>query len=200
MGVEKGMDTQCDKIRLFSVQRNDVVDIIMRDGVSYSKKEYVKRKYEESAAIFLTAYTWLAKEATKYVPKPERGELHYWAFENTHDFERHSGSSVLIMDVPIQECILFDLYDWNKILKLEYIGESRQDEQRFHEHIHNMGIKHDSDIMLTAFYPQLKQEIEKSWQRLFQYQAQLVKGERPVASVEAALWQIKKSWIVEVEG
>ena len=198
MGAEKGMAEKSNKIRLYSAQSKKLVGKIQSEGVCFSKKDYIESKYGESAKIFLAAYRWLAREAPKYVPKPEGAEFHYWAFAGTIDIEADGESSVLVMDIPVEECLLFNLYDWNKILKLQYIGKDEQEETLFREQIKAMGIKHDSDIMLINFYPDLKKEIENSWQSLFRYHEQLIKNERPIKAVEGALWQIRNEWISEV--
>ena len=192
------MAGQSDTVRLYCAQNKKLVEIIQREGVCFSKKEYIESKYGESAKVFLAAYTWLANQAPKYVPKPDGAELHYWAFADKMDIEADSENAILVMDIPAQDCLLFNLYDWNKILKLQYIGANEQEEASFREHIKNMGVKHDSHIMLTNFYPDLKKEIENSWQRLFKYHEELIKKERPITTVEGALWQIKKEWISDI--
>ena len=53
------------------------------------------------------------------------------------------------------------------------------------------------DAVLTGFYPEMKQKIMDSWPRLFRHHEQIRAGEKSGAkSVQAALWQIKKEWIV----
>ena len=53
--------------------------------------------------------------------------------------------------------------------------------------------------MSTAFYPQQRQEILDSWQRLFRHHAALLAGDRTgVGGVQAGLWCIRREWIVQV--
>lgn len=192
------MDRKRDTIRLYSAQRTEIIDIVERDGVCYSKEQFINRKYNESAQIFLTAYRWLAREGARFVPKPLEAGLHYWAFTEFIALEASYGDPVLVMDVPVSECLFFNIFDWSKILKLEYIGENEEEERTFREKTKAYGIKHISSIMLSNFYPELKREIENSWQRLFRYHDKLANGERPIATIEAALWQIKNNWIVDI--
>ena len=49
MGVEKRMADRCNTIRLYSFQTDVVYQVLKRDGVCYSKEEYVRKKYKESA-------------------------------------------------------------------------------------------------------------------------------------------------------
>lgn len=67
MGDQKRMDNQRDQIILYSPQSDAVIDAIQKDGVCYSKPEYIQAKYGESAPIFLTAYQWFVQQAEKLV-------------------------------------------------------------------------------------------------------------------------------------
>ena len=71
MGVEERMADRCNTIRLYSFQTDVVYQVLKRDGVCYSKEEYVRKKYKESAKVFINAYGWFVKEAQHIVPKPE---------------------------------------------------------------------------------------------------------------------------------
>ena len=88
------------------------------------------------------------------------------------------------------------MYDWNKILCLKYLGEDEADEKAFQAYLKQLGVR-EMDAVLTGFYPDLKQKIMGSWPRLFRHHAKIRAGEESGAkSVQAALWQIKKEWIV----
>ena len=56
----------------------------------------------------------------------------------------------------------------------------------------------ENQVMLTAFYPQWKQEILESWGRLFRHHERIKAGDNTgVGSVQAGLWQIKAEWIAQ---
>ena len=57
-------------LTLYTAQTNTVLEVLRRDGVCWSREEYVARKYGESAPVFLTAYRWFASAAQALVPKP----------------------------------------------------------------------------------------------------------------------------------
>lgn len=50
------MADRCNTIRLYSFQTDVVYQVLKRDGVCYSKEEYVRKKYKESAKVFINAY------------------------------------------------------------------------------------------------------------------------------------------------
>lgn len=186
-----------DKMMLYSPQAEAVVNAIERDGVCFSKRQYVVKKYEESAPIFVAAYSSFVMEAQKYVPKPEGAEYPYWAFKDLHNVELHADTKLLTMNVPVEEIIFFDMFDWNKILRLQYMGETEEDEAEFKQMLDSRGIRKESDIILTSFYPDLKRKVQDSWKRLFRHHEDIKQGNiENVRSVQAGLWQIKKEWIV----
>lgn len=186
-----------NRIRLYASQADAVLQAIERDGVCYSREEYVRRKYGESAVIFQTAYRWFVKEAQKIVPRPEGAEFPYWAFRDLYSVEQSGNCHVLTLSVPADEVILFDMYDWNKILCMKFIGENEAEEREFHNKLELCGIK-ESDAVLTNFYPEWKKQIVNSWSRLFRSHEMLKAGScEGVKSAQAALWRIKKEWITD---
>lgn len=197
MGGKKRMDSKCSTVKLYASLNDSVIEIIDRDGTCFSKKEFIKKKYEESSNIFIIAYGWFSREASKLVEKPEDAEFPYWVFKDLSNLERFPNTSILELEVPVDEVVLFDMYDWNKVLSLEYIAKDDGDDKEFKNLLKQYGIKHDSDIMLTNFYPQLKKNITDSWSKLFEHNNQIKSGDYTcVKAVQAALWQIKKEWII----
>jgi hypothetical protein len=197
MGGQKRMDIADNRVKLYFSQSEAVVKILDRDGICFSKKEYVVKKYEESAPIFTAAYDWFVMEAQKYIPKPEGAEYPYWAFGDLHSVDRSAGGKLLQLCIPIDEVIFFDMYDWNKILRLQYLGETKADEEQFRQMLADYGIRKESDIILTNFYPAIKRQVQDSWKRLFRNHESIKQENiKDVGSVQAGLWQIKKEWIL----
>lgn len=190
------MDNTDNTVMLYSSQSKIVVDTLENEGICFSKKKYVVRKYEESAPIFVAAYDWFVKEAKGYVPQPEGAEYPYWAFKDLYNIEESEDSKILKLYVPVEEAIFFDMYDWNKILCLQYIGETQKDESEFRQMVTDYGIRRESDIILTNFYPDLKRRVQDSWIRLFRHHENIKQGNiMGVRSVQAGLWRLKKEWI-----
>ena len=187
------MGNESHTIKLYSSQTDVVLEAIQRDGVCYSKAEYVRRKYQESAPIFLTAYSWFVSQMPKYVEKPKDAEYPYWAFADLYSVDQ--SDHILNLIVPKEEAVFFDVMDWNKIMRLSYIGETPEEEKAFFEDMALRGLNWN-DVMLTTFYPEWKQKIIKSWERLFRHHEQIKTGDYSnVHSVQAGLWRIKKEWM-----
>ena len=199
LGGAKRMGEKCNTITLYASQADPVIEAIERNGVCYSKEAYVRKKYQESAKIFTTAYSWFVREMEKYVKKPDGAEYPYWAFREAYNVDQSMGGNFLTLEVPLDEVLLFDMYDWNKILCLKYIGEDEKDEKQFQEQLEMYGIR-EMDVVLSNFYPLQKQQILKSWQRLTRYHEELVHGNTElVRDVQAGLWRIKKEWSREMK-
>ncbi len=191
------MDNGNNTIMLYAAQTNAVADALERDGICFSKRNYIEKKYQESAHIFIAAYSWFVTEAPKYVPRPDGAEYPYWVFPDARNVEVHEGSQLLRMRVPVDEAIYFDMLDWNKILSLRYIGETPEEEERFRRQLENYGVKYESDVILTNFYPMLKRQVQESWKRLFRHHEKIKNGNPDnIGSVQAALWCLKKEWLV----
>lgn len=188
------MDTE-RTLTLYTAQTGTALEALRRDGVCWSREEYVARKYGESAPVFLTAYRWFAAAAQALVPKPTEAGLPYWAFQDLYSMDP-SGGNILALRVPAEEAVLFDLYDWNKILCMKYLGENEEEERSFSRELTRRGLR-EYDVMATSFYPELRQRILDSWSRLFRRHEALLHGDRTgVGGVQAGLWGLREEWVV----
>ena len=193
------MDQKSQPVILYTAQTAPVLEAIRRDGVCFSRECYIREKYQENSQIFLTIYRQFVREASKIVPPPEGAELPYWAFENPYNMYVGTDASVLKLAVPRDQVILFDLYDWNKILQFRYLGTSDAENKAFQRELDLRGIT-TWDVMRTNFYPELRQQILDSWKSVLRHHDALLSGDKTgVGSVQAALWQIRKEWIIEVK-
>lgn len=190
------MDCQHYQITLYTAQSEAVVQNIKENGVHYAKKEYIRQKYGEVAQVFLEAYHWYTEHASTIVPKPPEAESGIWTFADCNYLEQHAGSSLLKLSVPIQEAVFFRMSDWNKILNYRYMGTEQQ-EADFRQKLSRYGIRYESDVYTSPFYPQLKRELVKSWDNLFQYHPQVQSGKMlSFPDMQAALWRICDGWII----
>ena len=195
------MGNQCnDTMILYASQAEPVWQAIQRDGAAYSRREYVRKKYGESAPIFLTAYNWFVKMLPRYVEKPENAEFPYWAFADQYVIPGGSASTrLLTLEVPIDQAVYFDMYDWNKVVQLKYMGKDERDERAYLQELAMRGIT-TRDVMLSDFYPDLKEQTLASWKRLFRYHEAVRQGDRSgIGSLQAGLWCIRKEWVVDVK-
>jgi hypothetical protein len=182
-----------DIITLFTAQTQVVLDAIERDGYSRVKWEYIRRKYADESWIFQQAYSFFAQNAPRYVTPPEGAESGIWCFCDWRLAIAGTGCSLIEMEVPRDQAVLFDSRLWNRMLNLQYIGKDEADEAAFEQRITSMGLKSSADAFATAFYPTVKREVTQSWQRLFGSAEKC-----PEAYIEAGLWEIRREWIKSV--
>ena len=124
------MGEKCNTITLYASQADPVIEAIERNGVCYSKEAYVRKKYQESAKIFTTAYSWFVREMEKYVKKPDGAEYPYWAFREAYNVDQSMGGNFLTLEVPLDEVLLFDMYDWNILGKMKKMRSSSRSSWR----------------------------------------------------------------------
>ena len=212
------MGEKCCNVTLYSPQSKSVWQELQNIGSAYSRREYVQKKYEESAPIFLTAYDAYIREAEKLVPRPEPWAYPYWAFASMQQVDLSGGGRVMKLCVPADEAVFFDQYDWYKVLRLSYIGEDEEDEAKFRRELERRGIKDPSEAVLKPFYPDIKRKITDSWKKIFRHDEAIRKALsvsnttdgvkntaaagveaveiEGVKAVQAGLWCIKKEWLV----
>ena len=179
-----------DSIVLWTCQAPVVVDTIRRDGVTHVKREYVERKYGDAAWSFEVAYGFFRQGAERLVPRPAEAESAIWAYRREAYAYPTPGSYSLMLEVPRDQCVLFDLRVWNKILQLRYVGSSRKEERDFEHELERQGVKQPGELFSTPFYPVLKRKVTDSWQRLFA-SAEGCDDDY----VQAGLWEIRSEWV-----
>lgn len=198
------MGAERDSVILYSPQAEPVWDAALNEGTAYSRREYIYKKYEESAGIFLAAYDAYIREAEKLVSRPEPWTYPYWAFASMQQVDLSGGGRVMKLSVPVDQAVFFDAYDWYKVLRLSYIGDNDADEASFSQELQRRGIRDTSEVILKPFYPDLKRKVTDSWKKIFRHddtiRKALINGEVQeidgVRAIQAGLWQIKKEWLI----
>ena len=71
---------QNTKVTMWAAQTQTVLDVINTDGVSYVKKEYIDKKYGETAWIFKMAYDFFIRRFQMKVDKPDEAESPVWLY------------------------------------------------------------------------------------------------------------------------
>lgn len=198
------MGTGSNTVILYSPQAEPVWNAVLNEGTAYSRREYIYKKYEESAGIFLAAYDAYIRGAEKLVTRPEPWAYPYWAFASMQQVDQSGGGRVMKLSVPVEQAVFFDAYDWYKVLRLSYIGDNEADEASFSQELQRRGIRDTSEVILKPFYPDLKRKVTDSWKKIFRHdetiRKALINGEVQeidgVRAVQAGLWQIKKEWLI----
>ncbi len=191
MGAEGG------KIRLYTSQSHEVVNLLKEQKVIHVKREYIIKKYEEVSHVFLEGYDWFVNKAPSIVEKPQGAGYPYWAFTDPEYTSWTPECAMLTLEVPVEEAVFFRVEDWYKILNLSYLPRDEKDGQSFDRLLDNYGIKNKMEIFTKPFYPDLKQKIKKSWDNLFQYHNEVKDGTKERFHIQAGLWELKLDWVID---
>ena len=63
------MDTERGFVKFFSPQAEAVWQAVENEGTAFSRREYVIKKYEESAGVFLAAYDAYVRALQHFLPE-----------------------------------------------------------------------------------------------------------------------------------
>ena len=194
------MDHKNHTITLYSAQTHNIAQRL-RDGQTHRVKiQFIREKYGSVAHIFTNAYHWYTGHAAHIVRKPDEAESAVWAFADPRSLERHLDSTILQLNVPLDQPVCFRMSDWNKILNLRYIGQSDTEEAAYANKLAQQGIGYEGDVYQKPFYPLLKRELIASWQNLFRHHRAICEawqnGDTPdIADIQVGLWEIRPEWV-----
>jgi hypothetical protein len=179
-----------EKKIFYAAQSQIVIDTISDKGEYIVKKKYIEQKYGEVASVMLKAYDWFVNRLEKNVPKPDAAEYPVWLYEDPKYAKVHVSQRMIKLEIPCDEILEFDNRKWERVLRQEYIGIDKDDERAFEEKMRRQGVDCGCKVFENSFYPILKRDIEKSWDRLFDINEKSI--------VQAASWIIKEEWIVDI--
>lgn len=199
MGDKKGMDKGNNKeIIVYANLDSKLIDKLFREGEIYSRREYVEKKYKEAKDIFISVYSWFNENAGKYI---KRGTLDYpyWIYMDISQIDGASKSNIIKLQVPKDEIIIYRFLDWMAILRFDYLSDDKRERESFYDEMKKMGIKNINEVVLTPFYPLLKNKLLKSWENLFKLQEAFMEDPRSILkeNFSGAVFKIKREWIIE---
>lgn len=177
-------------LSLWTAQSKPVTDVLAAGETYRVKRRYVDEKYRECAWVFQTAYSFYLSTAQELVPRPAGAESGIWCYADASWASASAGQTLMRLEVPRSQAVLFDLRMWNRILNLRYLPLDRQDEREFARRLERQGVRNPSDVFSTTFYPQLKAEVLRSWRRLY---GSADRCEHRF--VQAGLWEIRPEWV-----
>ena len=126
------------------------------------------------------------------VKPPEGAESPVWLFFDPGWVYLSQDSYLLELSVPRERVVLFDRERWQRVLNLSYVGKEQEDEARFEQKMNQMGVSTYWEVFQSAFYPYLKSEIKKSWERIFDI------DNTEQTNLGAAVWQLKQEDVVGI--
>ena len=191
------MDIKEDEyVTLWTRQVSEILDDIKECGVYKVKEEYIRKKNDTISDYYLKLYKWFTGEAKKHVDV--KGDYPIWlSVADEFRLRPVEGTVTLKLRVPSKEVLLCNYDAWGYTVNYFYVPLDEADKARHKEELVKNGLVSDDELFLTSkgnFYPLLKREVVKSWERIF-----TLKPTDLNACLVAVTWEIKSEWIEEVE-
>lgn len=180
------------RLHLWTAQTEAVLKSLRTDGFSQVKVAYIDKKYEESAWIFKEAYGFFKQKAGQLLKPPKGAESMIWLFFDPKWVYLSGDSYLFELSVPEEHVILFDREKWQRVLNLSYVGKDQADEIHFEQKMNQMGVSSGCEVFSSPFYPYLKSEIKKSWERIFEVDYE------DHTRLMAAVWQLRQEDVAGV--
>ena len=183
-------------LTLWTRQVSEMLGEIKDYGVYKVKEEYIRKKNDTISDYYLKLYKWFTGEAKKYIDA--KGDYPIWlSVADEFRLRPVEGTVTLRLRVPSKEVLLCNYDAWGYTVNYFYVPLDEADKARHREELTKNGLVSDDELFLTSkgnFYPLLKREVVKSWERIFTLKPTDLK-----ACLVAVTWEIKKEWIEVVE-
>lgn len=185
-----------EHLTLWTRQVSEILGEIKDYGVYKVKEEYIRKKNDTISDYYLKLYKWFTGEAKKHIDV--KGDYPIWlSVGDEFRLRPVEGTVTLKLRVPSKEVLLCNYDAWGYTVNYFYVPLDEADKARHKDELTKNGLVSDDELFLTSkgnFYPLLKREVVKSWERIFTLKPTNLK-----ACLVAVTWEIKKEWIEEVE-
>lgn len=181
-----------NKVKVWTKQHENILQVLEQTGRYIAKKEYIQQKMEDNSSLYLGVYEWYMQAAARFVQPPADVKYPIWVSLSEEDSIQNSeGNTILEIELDEDQLILVDLLKWGNIVNHLYIPKDLEDQREHTRLLEKYGID-DITAFMTPFYPNIKQKIEQSHERLFDDSSVL--GEMKVGTI----WEIRKEWITQI--
>lgn len=181
-----------NNVKIWTKQHENILKDLETNGRYIVKKEYIVSKMEDHASLYLDVYNWYYQAASKLVQPPADVKYPIWVSLTEEDKIVNSPGNVqLEILVEQTQLLTMDIDKWGRIVNYMYIPADAQDEKEHEALLRRYGID-DCTAYMKPFYPNIKQKIIKSWDRLFD--ESIILSEVRVGTI----WELKQEWIVSI--
>lgn len=178
------------KIPVWTKQHESILQPLGKTGRYVAKRECILKN--EDSQLMQPAYDWLAQRMPQ-LHRPPDADYPIWLSLKAEGTMLHSPNTVLL-EMEIDESLMskINVAKWGAINNFSYIPANEADALRHNQQMDAYGLS-DAKVCMTQFYPELKQEIVNSWDRLFDERVQLG---GPLCY--GLVWEVKREWIKKV--
>lgn len=179
-----------DTITVWTKQHQEVWTNLERTGRHLASRAGICRDLgQEDAALVLETYSWLASRLPQ-AGRPAEAQYPVWVSPSGETAMLPSPGFVLL-ELQVDPALItrVNIAKWGAILNYAYLPASQDDGRRHQKRMAAYGVS-DAKAMMSRFYPELRQEIVASWDRLFDDSVQLGSD-----AAYGVLWEIRKEWV-----
>ena len=181
------------QITVWTKQNSAVLEQLEKDGRFIADERYIRRELEDTADIMLFIYGWLSEHIRTESSRPPDVRFPVWvSLIKEATMVPEPGYVVLELKVPAKLVARLDIAKWTRITNYSYIPSDDEDEAEHNRYLSELGTDNARAVM-TQFYPELRQKIIRSWDRLFD--DSIVLGS---TSAYGLMWEVRKEWIQNV--
>lgn len=182
-----------NKLRVWTRQDKSIIDVLEKEGRYIARKEYIETKMEDCARFYFEVYFWYTSRANAIVPKPDDVSFPIWV-SLSEDFMLQSTDDRVILEIEVDSSsvIIMDTEKWDRVVNFWYVPLDEIDEDEFESKLKKHGVANSSAAYMSGYYPHLKKEILRSWDRLFD-NSYALSDQR-----QGTIWEIRKEWVVKV--
>ncbi|WP_312612326.1 DUF3841 domain-containing protein [Oscillibacter sp.] len=183
-------------VRLYTRQSDKTLLMLEHGGRIVNQRIYVQLHFGDMAGHYLDCYDWFAREASRFVPRPEGAELSIWCTPNVKNcLPPIEGTVVYALDVPEDRIVFFDDAKWDYVLNHRYLPLDDADEAAYRKHLQNISVANSFEFFEGRYagkYPEETTRILESWKRVFDP----IDHASPTAC--GNVWEIRREQIVRV--
>lgn len=180
-------------ITVWTKQNRKVLEQLEAYGRFIADERYIRIELEDTADIMLYIYQWLARQLSDDFEKPSDAVYPVWvSLSHEATMMPEEGYVVLKLSVDESKIEYLDTAKWTKITNYSYIPSDDQDERAHNKLLEELGISNAQAVM-SRFYPEVREKIIKSWDRLFDDSVSLGSNTK-----YGVIWEVRKDWIKRI--
>lgn len=180
-------------MRVWTKQHQNILQDLQGNGRYIVKREYIRNKMEEHSGIYLDTYSWLYQAVAGRMTIPADAKYPVWvSVTEESKIQNSEGNVILELTVPPDQILIMDLGKWGYIVNYMYLPRDEADEKA-HEALLQKYRVDDPTAYMSAFYPNIRSKIIKSWDRLFDDSMELSPARVGI------IWEVRQEWIIGIE-
>lgn len=181
------------EITVWTKQNNAVLDQLDSNGRFIADERYIRRELGDTAPVMLYIYGWLSDHVPIAGNKPEDAVYPVWvSFDRDATMMAEPGYAILELSLDTDKIVAIDILKWTTITNYSYIAVDEEDEREHNRLLEESGTDNARAVM-TQFYPELRNRIIHSWDRLFDPPA--IPGDQGTYGL---IWEVRSEWITRI--